>query len=314
MPGLKHYYKNYIGEDFRVKTLNAIERQELISNLRQTLQQTELIPPLPETARKILLLRNKPDANLDELVKIIENDPALAAFIMKYARMAIYGYGNRITSVTHAVSLVLGFTTAINVTLGIASSGCLKIPNYGPLGRVRLWNDALECAQLSRELSKHMAKKQFINTGLAYLGGLLHNFGYLLFAHFCPKEFSALNDMAAQNPDQDIRTLELKHFGVTHDLLGLYLLKAWKLPEEVVMMAAKHHYPNCTGKHSEYVKLVAAANRLLQKDGKPDNDATSTLSALLQDLGINEQDAEAELQKIHDCQDELRNLAQELIA
>lgn len=83
-----------------MKTLNAIERQELISNLRQTLQQTELIPPLPETARKILLLRNKPDANLDELVKIIENDPALAAFIMKYARMAIYGYGNRITSVT----------------------------------------------------------------------------------------------------------------------------------------------------------------------------------------------------------------------
>jgi len=297
-----------------VKPLTTTERQELLSNLRQTLQQAELIPPLPETARKILYLRNKPDANFDELVNVIEGDPALAAFVMKYARMAIFGYGNRIKSVTHAVSLVLGFTTALNVTLGIASSGCLKIPNYGPLGRVRLWNDALECAQLSRELSKHMAKKQFINTGLVYLGGLLHNFGYLLFAHFCPKEFSTLNDLAALNPEQDIRTLELKYFGVTHDLLGLYLLKAWKLPEEVVMIAAKHHYPNCTGKHSEYVKLIAAANRLLQKEGATSNENPAELSVLLQDLGISEQAAETELQKILECKHEINELAQGLIA
>jgi len=308
-----HHYKKLNLEDTKMKILSANERQELISNLRHTLQQTELIPPLPETAQKILVLRNKPEANLDELVKIVENDPALAAFVMKYARMALFGYGNRITSVTHAISLVLGFTTALNVTLGVASSGSLKIPNYGPLGRIRIWNDALECAQLCRELSKHMTKKHFVNGGLAYLGGLLHNFGYLLFAHFCPKEFSALNDLAIQNPDENIRALEIKHFGITHDLLGFYLLKAWKLPEEVIMMAAKHHYPGCTGKHSEYVKVVAVANRLLQKDGAATDDAITT-SAMLQDLGISELAAESELQKILDCQKELNNLAMELVA
>ena len=294
--------------------MNAHEKQELKENLRKTLQQTELIPPLPETARKILVLRNKSDANLEELVHLIEEDPALAAFIMKYARMTIYGYGDRITSVTHAVSLVLGYTTALNVILGVASSGCLKIPNYGPLGRIRIWSDALECAQLCRELSKRMTNKQLISPGLAYLGGLLHNFGYLLFGHFCPKEFASLNEIISLDPKQDIRTLEIQNFGITHDLLGLYLLKAWNLPEEVVMMAAKHHFPDCAGKHIIYVKLVASANRLLQKDGMLDNCEHIETSALLEDLGISESDAEAELQKILACQSELNQLAQGLMA
>ena len=294
--------------------MNDHEKQELKASLRKTLQQTELIPPLPETAHKILVLRNKSDANLEELVHLIEEDPALAVFIMKYARMTIYGYGDRITSVTHAVSLVLGYTTALNVILGVASSGCLKMPNYGPLGRIRIWSDALECAQLCRELSKRMANKQLISPGLAYLGGLLHNFGYLLFGHFCPKEFASLNEMISLDPKQDIRTLEIQNFGITHDLLGLYLLKAWNLPEEVVMMAAKHHFPDCAGKHIVYVKLVASANRLLQKDGMLDNCEHIETSALLEDLGISESDAEAELQKILACQSELNQLAQGLMA
>ncbi|MCB1986249.1 MAG: HDOD domain-containing protein [Burkholderiales bacterium] len=297
-----------------MKALNVHDKHEINTNLRKTLQQTELIPPLPETAQKILVLRNKPDANLEELVQLIEHDPALAAFVMKYARMAIFGYGERITSVTHAVSLVLGYTTALNVTLGVASSGSLKIPNYGPLGRVRLWSQALECAQLCRELSKCMAKKQFINSGLAYLGGLLHNFGYLLFAHFCPKEFVSLNEMVIQDPHQDIRVLEIQNFGITHDLIGLYLLKAWKLPEEVIMMAAKHHFPDCAGKHALYVKLVATANRLLQKGGIPDSCMHIETSSLLKDLGISESDADRELHKVLECQSELYELANGLMA
>jgi len=294
--------------------MNEIDRKELITNLKETLQNTELIPPLPETARKIMMLRNKPDANLEELVNLIESDPALAAFIMKYARMAFFGYGARVTSVKHAVSLVLGYTTALNIALGITSSGCLKMPNYGPLGRVRVWSDALECAQLCRELCKRMAKKQFVNPELAYLGGLLHNFGYLLFAHFCPKEFAVLNEMVSHNPKQNVRALEIRQFGVTHDLIGLYLLKAWNLPEEVVMMAAKHHFPDRAGKHDIYVKLVAVANRLLQKDGMFDDDNQIKTSELLVDLGISELEAVKELQKILECQGEMYDLAQGLMA
>lgn len=293
--------------------MNAQDKQELKTNLCETLKQTELIPPLPETAQKILVLRNKPDASLEQLVELIESDPALAAFVMRYARMAVYGYGNRITSVEHAISLVLGYTTALNVTLGVASHGCLKIPNYGPLGRIRIWSDALQCAQLCRDLCKHIPNEHSIDPGLAYLGGLLQNFGYMLFGHFCPKEFTLLNEMVSLDPQQDIRVIETQSFGITHDFIGLYLLKAWDMPDEVVMMAAKHHLPDCVGKHAAYAKLVATANRLLQKDGMFDTCGHIETSTMLEELGVSESAAETELQKILECQSELNELARGLI-
>ncbi|SER37917.1 HD-like signal output (HDOD) domain, no enzymatic activity [Nitrosomonas sp. Nm51] len=294
--------------------MNVHNRQALNANLRETLQQTELIPPLSETANKLLQLRNRQDANLEELVSVIEDDPSLAAFVMKYARMAIFGYGDRITSVTYAVSLVLGYTTALNVTLGVASSGSLKMPDDGPLGRVRLWKDALQCAQLCRQLCRLMKKEQCIDPDLAYLGGLLHNFGYLLVGHVCPREFASLNEMMAHNPEQDIRPLELQQFGITHDLVGLYLLKAWRLPEEVIMMAAKHHYPDSVGKHVIYVKVVATANRLLHKDCITDACEHIETSALLEELGIGEAEAGLELEQVLAIQDELEELARGLMA
>ncbi len=302
-----------MNRDIKVKNLNARDKQELKTNLCETIKQTELIPPLPETAQKILMLRNNPDANIEQLVRVIESDPGLAAFVMKYARMAIYGYGDRITSVEHAISLVIGYSTALNITLGVASHGCLKVPNYGPLGRVRIWSDALQCAQLCRDLCKYISNEHAIDPGLAYMGGLLQNFGYMLFAHYCPKEFTLLNEMISLDPQQDIRALETQNFGITHDFIGLYLLKAWNLPEEVVMMAAKHHFPDCAGKHAIYAKLVATVNRLLQKDGMYDNCEHIGTSTLLEELGISESAADAELDKIVACQSELNELAQGLI-
>ena len=300
-------------KNLNAQTLNAHDKKELGVNLRKTLQQTTMLPPLPETARKLLLLRNKPDANIEELVVLVEEDPILAAFVMKYARMAAFGYSGRITSVHHAISLVLGYTTTLNVTMGIAASGCLKMPNYGPLGRVRIWSDALECAQLCRELCRHMKNKQDVNPGFAYLGGLLHDFGFMLFAHFCPQEFADLNEMVSADLKQDIRTIEMQNFGITHDIIGSYLLKAWDLPEEIAIIAAEHHFPDYNGEHAAYVKLVATANRLLQKKGIFDNCEYVGTSALLADLGISESKAEEALQQVYTCQTELKELALGLV-
>lgn len=290
------------------------DKQAFSTSLRETLLQTALLPPLPETARKILELRNNPDANLEQLVQLIENDPALAAFITKYARSAIFGYSNRITSVQHAISLVMGYTTALNVAMGIASAGCLQVPNQGPLGRIRIWCDALECAMLCRELCKHIDKKQHIDPGLAYLGGLLHNFGYMIFSHLCPKEFASLNELVSCYPKHDIRALEMQRFGITHDTIGLYLLRAWDMPEEISVIAAEHHFPDYAGEHAVYVKLVATVNRLLQQDGMLDACHHIETVTLLGELGISESEAETVLQKVQACRAEFNTLAQDLAA
>jgi HD-like signal output (HDOD) protein len=291
-----------------------INKLEFSQNFRSILQQAGQIPPLPEAAHELLKLRNNPEVNLEQLTGVIEKDPALAAFILKYARMSIFGYGNRINSVHLAVSLVLGFNTALNLALGIISSGCLKLPNHGALGRIRIWNLALECAALCRELCYIITEKHLANCELLYLSGLFHNFGYFLFGHLYPKEFSYLNDLVTRYPEQDARALQLQVFGITHDTIGMYLIKAWDLPEEIAIAVAEQNFPDYSGKHASYVKLLAIANRLLQDQTPVDGCPYIDTLTLMDCLGIDEQAAKAAQEKIRGCQNEFQVLAQDLAA
>ena len=294
--------------------MEIINKQAFSKELRHTLQQVESLPPLPETAHDLLMLRNNPDANLSELTKLLEKDPSLAAFVMKYSRMAMFGYGNQIKSVHQAISLVLGFNMALNITIGVSSAGCLSIPNNGLLGRVKIWTQALECAALCRELQDHLAEKQLIDPGLAYLSGLFHNFGYLLFGHLYPDQFDYLNNLASRYPEQDVRVLELQLFGITHDVIGMYLIKAWDLPNEIAIAVSEHHFPDYGGEHAPYAKLVAIANRLLQNQGMFDACPYIETSLMLESLGIDDAKAEAALEKIKNCQDEFNLLSKQLAA
>ncbi|GJL74826.1 HDOD domain-containing protein [Nitrosomonas sp.] len=284
------------------------------NNLQQMLPHAEKLPPLPETAQALILLRNAPNASLDQLVTLIEKDPGLSTFIMKYARMAIFGYGERITSVWHAISLALGFNNALNMAIGVASAGCLKITNRGPLGRIRIWHHALKCAALCRELCKTMGEKQPVDSGLAYLCGLFHNFGYLLFGHLHPQQYAFLNDLCLRYPEREIRHLELHVFGITHDFAGAHLIEAWRLPGEIATAVAEHHFPDYEGEHARYVRLVAIANRLLQNEDKSDACDYIETATMLESLQIPVQDAEAALQKIQSCLSEFDTLATELAA
>ena len=266
-------------------------KQEYSKALCERLQGIGSLPPLPETAHDLLILRNNPEANLSELTKLIEKDPSLAAFIMKYARMAMFGYGSQITSVYQAISLALGFNAALNITIGILSAGCLKIPNEGQLGWISIWTQALECAALCRELHNKMDDKRLVEPGLAYLGGLFHNFGYLLFGNLDPQQFSNLNSLVSRYPEQDVRVLELQTFGITHDIIGMYLIRAWDLPNEIAIAVSEQHFPDYDGEHAHYAKLVATANRLLQNQGMLDTSPYIETSLLLENLGINESKA-----------------------
>lgn len=291
-----------------------INKQEFSQNFRNILQQTGQIPPLSETTRELIKLRNNPDSNLSQLIDLIANDPGLSAFIMKYARMSTFGYGERIVSVHQAVSLVLGFNTALNLSMGIAASGCLQMPNHGALGKICIWSRALECAVMCRELYHLSDIKRSLNGDIAYLGGLFHNFGYMLFSHLYPREFSYLNDLVTRHPEQDARVLQLQVFGITHDTIGMYLIKAWDLPEEIAITVAEQHFPDYSGRHALYVKLVALANRMLRNkdvvDGCPYVDTT----ALLNDLEIDEFSALNALTTVRGYQQEFQTLAQSLAA
>lgn len=292
----------------------TINKQQFSQSVRQLLQQTDQIPPLTETTRALIKLRNNPEASMTQLVDLVGQDPALAAFIIKYARMSIFGYGNRIVSVHQAVSLVLGFNTTLNLSMSISASGSLRLPNQGALGRVVLWTQALECAALCRELYSFAGSGRLFDGDIAYLCGLLHNFGYMLFAHLYPKEFSYLNELVTRYPEQDVRALQLQTFGIAHDTIGMYLIRLWDLPDEIAVAVAEQHYPDYAGKHAQYVKLLALVRRLMQNQGESDACSYIDTAILVKELAIDDHAVNAVLEKIRQNRQEFSALAQSLVA
>ena len=96
--------------------------------IQQRLEETIEIPPLPETAQKIIKLRVDPNATVDDITGVVDTDPALAAQVVSWAASPYYAAPGKIRSVEDAIVRVLGFDLVINLALGLALGKTLSLP------------------------------------------------------------------------------------------------------------------------------------------------------------------------------------------
>ena len=226
------------------------------SDLRRRIEQIYQLPPMPEMAQRILALRNDPDASIADLAAIVEMDPSLAAQVVRHATSPFYGYRGKIRSIHDAITRVLGFDLVMNMALGLAMGRSFRNPKDGPLGLRAFWRHAVYSACLAQALAREVPEDRRPEPGLAYLAGLLHNFGFLLLGHLFPPEFKLLNRLVAANPDKPVSALEkcVLGMGQAQDVLdmghagiGAWLMQAWQMPEEIVVTLREHHDPEYRG-------------------------------------------------------------------
>ena len=270
----------------------AGSRQSLtLEEIADKLQSLYRLPPMPALALRILRLTADSEATARQLAELIEFDPSLTAQIMRYARSALFHYPGQINSVQEAVTRVLGFDRVAHIALGIASVKAFDVPRKGALGMDNFWRHSLYCAFLCQNIAESCRADK----GLAYLCGLLHNFGLLLVGHLLPAEFRELSSLHEANPQASMRSLEQQVFGpgngdeiltVGHGTIGGVLHKLWELPDPVVKAAGMHQYPGYHGEHENYVKIVQLANALLKSRNIGDEFNQDNMDCLLDDLGL----------------------------
>jgi len=281
------------------KTSDCITRlssgQLSIDDVAKKLEKLYRLPPMPAIAVKILHLVTDPEASVGELAEVIECDPSLAAQIMRYARSALFNYQGEVRNVQEAVNIVLGFERVAHIAMGVAASRAFNIPKDGPLGLDAFWRHTLYNAALCQQLAKKLPSEANVDPGLAYLVGLLHNFGLLLVGHLFPQEFSLLNKLSEANPELPMEAIEKQVFGMGsaqdlialgHGTIGGILLRMWNLPEEVVKSAAMHQCVGYEGDCQNYVHLVQLANCLLKQEGIGDELNAQDPEPLMDALGL----------------------------
>ena len=193
------------------------------------------------------------------------------------------------------------------------------MPREGVLGMDSFWRHSLYCAFLCQK----MAPKAGEDKGLAYLCGLLHNFGLLLIGHLFPGEFRELNELRETNPEASMQSLEHEVFGtadqesfltVGHGAIGGILHKLWQLPEPVVKAAGVHQQHGYHGEHENYVLMVQLANALLKPRGIGDEFNPDDSADLAARLHLSDADLAALEESLDTVAGELDQLARSLAA
>lgn len=286
----------------------AIEKFTTL-RIKKRLEDTLEIPPLPQSAQDIIKLRANPEADSDELATIVERDPSLSAQVVSWASSSFYNAPGKIRSVHDAIIRVLGFDMVMNLSMGLSLGRTLNVPKEQPEGYAPYWHQAMWAALGTTSLISKMEPAYRPSFGLAYLSGLLHNFGYLVLAHVFPPHFSLICRYIEANPHLDSSVIEHFLLGITKEQIGSQLMSVWNMPPEVI--TALRHQKNRAyeGPHAEFANLLCLTEQVLARHGIL-NSATGPLSAsLLEKFHLTEEDADAAILALLENKNEVSGVA-----
>jgi putative nucleotidyltransferase with HDIG domain len=187
---------------------------------------------------------------------IIARDVAMTANILKLVNSAFFGSRQSITRIDRAVAY-LGMDTLGSLVLahGVFQSG-VSIGIEG-FSLEELWRHSLQTALLSKAIALDRGLSA-INVEEAFLVGLLHDVGKIVFATRAP----AVGDSAISN-EEAVAQMQSHHAEV-----GAYLLGLWGFPNSIVEAVAFHHNPSQTADSSlGLAGIIHIADRLSRADG-----------------------------------------------
>ncbi|WP_263146305.1 aminoacyl-tRNA deacylase and HDOD domain-containing protein [Pseudomonas sp. RIT-PI-AD] len=277
--------------------------------IQQRLEETIEIPPLPETAQRIIKLRVDPNATVDDITGVVETDPALAAQVVSWAASPYYAAPGKIRSVEDAIVRVLGFDLVINLALGLALGKTLSLPKDRPQQSTPYWHQAIYTAAVIEGLTRAIPRAQRPEAGLTYLAGLLHNFGYLVLAHVFPPHFSLICRHLEVNPHVSHSYVEQHLLGITREQIGAWLMRFWDMPDELSTALRFQHDPHYEGPHAVYPNLVCLAVNLLRERGIGSGPRMQIPAALYERLELTPARADEAVNKVLEAEVALRDLA-----
>ena len=185
--------------------------------------------PFPIAARRLDELTRNPSTRIEQVVTVLESDPALSVRLLRLVNSAGYGLKVRCSSVRHAAVLV--GTRRLNQVATTAA--ILDLFD----GSSSLGMELLEHATVVGSLCRYLAVHLGLPHDELFTCGFLHDIGKLMLLDSERERYAELLTEYGQAPDQ-IHIAERKLFGFDHAVLGAHVLKAWNIPEPVPRVIA----------------------------------------------------------------------------
>ena len=201
------------------------------------IRQLDSLSTLPCVAARFLsqLLQSQPSSSA--LADIIESAPALTAKILSL----IHQQGVIFTDEKLSVRQGLGKLPPHLVRDAILSVKVFQAFDQDEnktIFREQLVRHSLAVACCAKDIAEIISPQ--MDSQLAYSAGLLHDIGKLALAEAMPKSFARIVE-EAKSQNSSACTIEQKHLGVDHTILGKRLAQKWHFPNQITLAIWLHH-------------------------------------------------------------------------
>lgn len=223
------------------------------------------VPTLPAIVARVLEVLNTPHASADNAARLIGQDLALSAKVLRLANSAFYGIPRTIASVDQAI-VILGFQTVRSLVM---SASVMKLLGKGSehLDRRAIWRHSVAAALISRIVARKFGRRLGLDVEAAFMAALLHKIGILILDGTEGNDYRKVLEGALEADAPSLPELEKLHLEIDHATVGGMLAERWGLPEELREPIAFHLAPAASPHQSELASVVHLSSYLAESAG-----------------------------------------------
>jgi HD-like signal output (HDOD) protein/serine phosphatase RsbU (regulator of sigma subunit) len=193
------------------------------------------LPTLPEQTWQIIQACARPEVDARALAGRVSRDPVLSAELLKLVNSAYFGYAKPVSSIARAVTLI-GYRALRNLVLSLSIRKLYRADELPAFPLESFW----EASILRAAAARNIAAWARLDEDTGFTAGLLMDFGLLVLFHLNQQRICEWSHLAQCLPDERYE-LERQLFGLTHDQVGMQLVGAWGLPDELTFPLGFHH-------------------------------------------------------------------------
>ena len=192
------------------------------------------LPSLPTVAIRVLDMTRDQNVKLADLAATVENDPALAAKILKTVNSSFYGLPKPCPSITRAISY-LGLNTIKSLVLGFSLVDWAR-HGEGGFDMMSYWRRSLYSAAAARRVA---ILADTCDSDEAFIAALMQDIGMLAMRTALGETYNEILEM--DNGEHAMLSInENERLGFDHALAGAELANRWRFPPQIACLIRFH--------------------------------------------------------------------------
>ncbi len=261
------------------------------------------LPSLPDIALKVRTAVNDPVKGMNQIAKLLEMDPNIAARVIKIANSSIFS-GYRLTSTCMEAVTRLGLHVVQNIVICVAVNNLFTAPNSQLQQQLKnVLDHSRRIGAISYVLGSMVKGKQ---ADKAMLAGLISQIGALPIISYLSR-IPELKD----NPkfaDRIVNKLSGQ--------VGRMILQQWNFDEEFICVPDNiDNWFRDEKPEADYADIIIVANiHSMYGDGKQNANIPPLVEIpAFQKLGLSELGPQASMEILHEAQEDIRQAAKMLV-